>query len=281
MYDFCGKTFDGLLKRYVLWKYDVYGIGNTLNLCKEYAEIMERDSILVHGFIRQFVETEECALYVPTQLIDLIANRFYHEAEYDIDDGKLHKFACSLSTLDGGQGVHGVDAQRFLSDHDMKRRVKRLFEHEKFQKLWKRRMRDEMQQRQRMEQRRSECTHSLNAGGGSTSAINGGAGGVGGGGVTTPFGSGGASSWTDSGYSSSTINNRFNCYFFGSKSIAFYCDYCSKGMEAKRMCRFKKCGHCLCTDCRRRLRAKRRCGVCQERWTSNRRNFYYLIPKIS
>lgn len=219
MYDFCGKTFDGLLKRYVLWKYDVYGIGNTLGLCKEYVDIMERDSILVHGYVRQFVEGEDSGeynLYVPTQLIDLIADRFYHEAEYHIDDPKLHKFACSLSKVDdGGQGLHGLDAKRFLSDHDTKRGVKKLFEHEKFQKLWKRRMFEEMQHRQRMEKRRSESVHN-GRNGGNGSGIGGGAGGGAGGvGGTNGFSSGAVTTWPDSGYSSSTINNRFNCYYFG------------------------------------------------------------------
>eukprot|EP01084_Bolivina_argentea_P092109 165750_1 len=54
IYDITGKIFDIILKKYVLWRYDVYGIKNTLILCKEYIDIIDRDNILCHGYIRQF-----------------------------------------------------------------------------------------------------------------------------------------------------------------------------------------------------------------------------------
>ena len=249
IYDLCGKTFDDLLKKYVLWKYDVYGIRNTLNLCNEYVEISEKDNILCHGYIREFVEDHNWnaiekgdRLYVPTQIIDLIADKFYHDDINDILDPKLNKFVHKLSKIN----IKRDDLTQFLCDEQLQNKVKNLFENNKFQRLWKKKIFDEMQHKQLMAQQ------------------------------------------TNNGYinnydiARTTINNRYNCYYFGCKSIVFYCDdpLCSTQIEQKRMCRFKKCGHCLCSQCRRKFRIKRKCGICNKKWTRNE-NYYYLIPKIS
>jgi len=249
IYDLCGKTFDDLLKKYVLWKYDVYGIRNTLNLCKEYVEIPQRDNILCHGYIREFVEdnnynanTKSDWLYVPSQIIDLIANDFYHDNKNDILDPKLNKFVNKLSK------VNIKKDEINLKDEELQKKVKNLFENNKFQRLWKKKIFNEMQHKQQI------ASQQLTNGG-----------------------------YINNGYydlQRTTINNRYNCYYFGCKSIVFYCDLCSTAIESKRMCRFKKCGHCLCSQCRRKFRIKRKCGICNKKWTRNE-NYYYLIPKIS
>ena len=84
IYDSAGRVFDFFMKKYCLWRYDVYGIQNTLNLCKEYAQIAERDRILCHGYVRQFIEQKHDDFLIPTQITDLIASHFYHQKDFDI-----------------------------------------------------------------------------------------------------------------------------------------------------------------------------------------------------
>ena len=247
IYDLCGKGFDYLLKKYVLWKYDVYGIRNTLNLCKEYVEIVEKDNILCHGYIREFMDDQyvnhKRSIYIPKEIIDFIADEFYHEKEFDILDPKMNKFVYKLSKIK----TQSDDLTDFLCDEDLQNKVKNLFENKKFQRLWKNKIYIFMQNKRREED------------------LNGRRDGI-------------TNNYYES--SSSTINNRYNCYYFGSKNIIFYCDLCFGAIESKRMCRFKKCGHCLCSQCRRKFRIKRKCGICNQKWTRNK-NYYYLIPKIS
>eukprot|EP00485_Elphidium_margaritaceum_P023150 CAMPEP_0202712656 /NCGR_PEP_ID=MMETSP1385-20130828/43563_1 /ASSEMBLY_ACC=CAM_ASM_000861 /TAXON_ID=933848 /ORGANISM="Elphidium margaritaceum" /LENGTH=386 /DNA_ID=CAMNT_0049372751 /DNA_START=44 /DNA_END=1201 /DNA_ORIENTATION=+ len=133
IYDVCGKLFDVVLKKYVLWKYDVYGICNTLDLCQEYVHIVSRDSLLVHGWVREFIaQDQKRHPYIPTHIVDLIVNDFYHEKQFDIVDTKMHKFVHRLSKtrLDAHQ------QSTFLSDGQFQNNVKRLFENKKFQRMW-------------------------------------------------------------------------------------------------------------------------------------------------
>ena len=134
IYDSAGKVFDYLMKKYVYWKYDVYGIKNTLNLCKEYAQIAERDKILCHGYVRQFIEEKH--FLIPQQITDLIATRFYHQKDFDILDEKLNKFVIAL----GQMNVNEIEQVQFVKDSSTQHMIKQLFENDKFQKLWKRKI---------------------------------------------------------------------------------------------------------------------------------------------
>eukprot|EP01083_Nonionella_stella_P074522 202189_1 len=232
IYDLSGKMFDFVLKKYVLWKYDVYGIQNTILLSKEYVQLMQRDDKLIHGFIRECIEKQQMEIYIPNHLIQLIERKFLNEKEYQITDSKLRDLVVSLSEMEPNR-VNRRHLNALINNPNLQRTVKDLFENRKFQKLWKQKIVHEMMQTQRNKEHKHAAT----------------------------------------------INNRYNGYYFGSKTIVFYCDLCSSAIDSKRMCRFKKCGHCLCTQCRRRLRLKRKCGVCQQRITPNK-NYYYLITHV-
>merc|ERR1712154_299770 len=76
------------------------------------------------------------------------------------------------------------------------------------------------------------------------------------------------------------INSRRHFYFFGADNITFFCDQCTEQIERRYWCRFRICGHVLCAKCTRRLRARRKCGVCNTKY-QKRKSYDYLIPRIS